>query len=314
MVSTQGNRTQSAVEDSGPGIPPEERPSCSTGSTGSTDDGSGTGLGLAIADSIVRSTGGRWNVTDAVLGGAHFEVSWHRSHVRDVGPEVRPAGRSRHLGHVSSRPPTQTGDGLANAHSRIRAWEGTRTPDLRITNALLYQLSYPGDDRSNYPTHIGPRRPASARSPGQAVTAERRTSIASSSNDSFGFRMSSAADRSTTVMAAASSRTRSAVRPDHADGTVSGSHHGHQPVTVGRGQHGETGAQLVGPPPTLLAVLTVFDLLAPGHGALAALLGVGAELLHLDPVTGSQRFDGLFGRGQQFRGQRRGRRSGAVEA
>src|SRR5579862_4576847 len=25
-----------------------------------------------------------------------------------------------------------------------RAWEGIRTPDLRITSALLYRLSYPG--------------------------------------------------------------------------------------------------------------------------------------------------------------------------
>jgi hypothetical protein len=29
--------------------------------------------------------------------------------------------------------------------NHIGAWEGTRTPDLRITNALLYQLSYPGN-------------------------------------------------------------------------------------------------------------------------------------------------------------------------
>ena len=57
-----------------------------------TDDGSGTGLGLAIADSIVRSTGGRWRVTDGSLGGAHFEVSWHRAHLRDTGPDVL-AGR-----------------------------------------------------------------------------------------------------------------------------------------------------------------------------------------------------------------------------
>jgi hypothetical protein len=28
-----------------------------------------------------------------------------------------------------------------------RAWEGTRTPDLRITSALLYRLSYPGLSR-----------------------------------------------------------------------------------------------------------------------------------------------------------------------
>lgn len=88
VVSAQGNRTAVAVEDSGPGIPPEERPLLFDRFHRATDDGSGTGLGLAIADSIVRSTGGRWRVTDASLGGARFEVSWHRSHLRDTGPDV----------------------------------------------------------------------------------------------------------------------------------------------------------------------------------------------------------------------------------
>ncbi len=88
VVSTQGNRTGVAVEDSGPGIPPEERSLLFDRFHRVTDDGSGTGLGLAIADSIVRSTGGRWRVTESTLGGAHFAVSWHRPHARDVGPEM----------------------------------------------------------------------------------------------------------------------------------------------------------------------------------------------------------------------------------
>jgi len=33
------------------------------------------------------------------------------------------------------------------------AWEGTRTPDLRITNALLYQLSYLGVGRNRKPEY-----------------------------------------------------------------------------------------------------------------------------------------------------------------
>ena len=37
------------------------------------------------------------------------------------------------------------GFGRFNRKFCFGAWEGTRTPDLRITNALLYQLSYPGD-------------------------------------------------------------------------------------------------------------------------------------------------------------------------
>ncbi len=88
VVTAQGNRTSVAVEDSGPGIPPDERPLLFDRFHRVADDGSGTGLGLAIADSIVGSTGGRWHVTDSTLGGAHLAVSWHRAHVRDVGPEV----------------------------------------------------------------------------------------------------------------------------------------------------------------------------------------------------------------------------------
>jgi signal transduction histidine kinase len=89
VVSSLGNRTSVAVEDSGPGIPPEERSRLFDRFHRVTDDGSGTGLGLAIADSIVRSTGGRWHVTDATLGGAYISVSWHRAHIRDTGPGPR---------------------------------------------------------------------------------------------------------------------------------------------------------------------------------------------------------------------------------
>jgi len=89
VVSSHGNRASVAVEDNGPGIPPEERSRLFDRFHRVTDDGSGTGLGLAIADSIVRSTGGRWRITDATLGGAHISVSWHRAHVRDTSPGPR---------------------------------------------------------------------------------------------------------------------------------------------------------------------------------------------------------------------------------
>ena len=68
-----------AVEDTGPGIPQRESVNgCSTGSGAGTDQAGGHGLGLAIADSVVRSTGGRWRVDDASegLSGARMEVSW----------------------------------------------------------------------------------------------------------------------------------------------------------------------------------------------------------------------------------------------
>ena len=102
VVSAQGNRTTVVVEDSGPGIPPEDRPRLFDRFHRVTDDGSGTGLGLAIADSIVRSTGGRWRVGNGTLGGAHFAVSWHRAHLRDTGPDPI-GGRFDDLGVGSHR-------------------------------------------------------------------------------------------------------------------------------------------------------------------------------------------------------------------
>jgi signal transduction histidine kinase len=77
MVGATGNRVSLVVEDSGPGIPPEERPRMFDRFHRAGEAG-GTGLGLAIADSVVRSTGGRWSIGDSDLGGARLEVSWHR--------------------------------------------------------------------------------------------------------------------------------------------------------------------------------------------------------------------------------------------
>jgi signal transduction histidine kinase len=75
-VRTHGSRVSLTVEDSGPGIPAEERPRLFDRFHRATEHGSGTGLGLAIGDSIVRSTGGKWQVADSPLGGALMSVSW----------------------------------------------------------------------------------------------------------------------------------------------------------------------------------------------------------------------------------------------
>ncbi len=83
-VSAPGNRVVLTVQDTGPGIPSEERTRLFDRFHRVNDDGSGTGLGLAIADSIVRSTGGRWRVSESALGGAEMEVTWHGSHARDA--------------------------------------------------------------------------------------------------------------------------------------------------------------------------------------------------------------------------------------
>ena len=115
-VAVPGNRVSLTVEDSGPGIAAEERDRLFdrfhrlTGD-GATERGGGAGLGLAIADSIVRSTGGHWRISESALGGALFEVSWRRPH--GTGS---PAAPSRP--HPSARPgpPPAGPDSPARAH------------------------------------------------------------------------------------------------------------------------------------------------------------------------------------------------------
>jgi signal transduction histidine kinase len=66
-----------SVEDSGPGISPEQQARIFDRFYRASTTPGGAGLGLSIADSVVRATGARWQVGNSVgLGGAHFEVSW----------------------------------------------------------------------------------------------------------------------------------------------------------------------------------------------------------------------------------------------
>jgi len=76
IVAISGPRAVLAVEDSGPGIPPSERDRLFDRFHRASDEAGGHGLGLAIADSVVRSTGGRWRLGEAAAGGARMEVSW----------------------------------------------------------------------------------------------------------------------------------------------------------------------------------------------------------------------------------------------
>ena len=77
-VAAENNRIRLAVEDSGPGIPVEERPKIFDRFHRAMDEGYGSGLGLAIADAVVRHTHGRWEVSTSTLGGARMAVSWPR--------------------------------------------------------------------------------------------------------------------------------------------------------------------------------------------------------------------------------------------
>ena len=64
------------VDDSGPGVPPEQRDRIFERFYRGSAKGDGAGLGLSIADAIVQATGGRWEVTTSPLGGARFQVRW----------------------------------------------------------------------------------------------------------------------------------------------------------------------------------------------------------------------------------------------
>jgi signal transduction histidine kinase len=76
-VGRVAQRVILAVEDSGPGIRQAERDRLFDRFRRGTSETRGHGLGLAIGDSVVRSTGGRWQVGSSTrLGGARMEVSW----------------------------------------------------------------------------------------------------------------------------------------------------------------------------------------------------------------------------------------------
>jgi signal transduction histidine kinase len=76
-VHSDGRRTQAAVEDDGPGVPPEERASVfDRFSRGRNPKGPGSGLGLAVARELARVDGAELTVGTSELGGARFEADY----------------------------------------------------------------------------------------------------------------------------------------------------------------------------------------------------------------------------------------------
>ena len=78
-VALDGSRVTLTVDDSGAGIPEDQRSRIFDRFHRATDVKGGAGLGLAIADAIVRATGGRWKVAGAPAGGARMGVTWARA-------------------------------------------------------------------------------------------------------------------------------------------------------------------------------------------------------------------------------------------
>jgi len=70
------NRAEMAIEDSGPGVPLEERDLVFERFHRAPSDFEGTGLGLAIASEILASTNGDCVIETSALGGALFRMSW----------------------------------------------------------------------------------------------------------------------------------------------------------------------------------------------------------------------------------------------
>jgi signal transduction histidine kinase len=75
-VGRRDGRVRLAVDDSGPGIPPDERRRVFDRFRRVSDAPGGSGLGLAIAAAVVSSSGGRWDVGTSAAGGASMAVSW----------------------------------------------------------------------------------------------------------------------------------------------------------------------------------------------------------------------------------------------
>ena len=87
-VAAEGNRIKLMIDDSGPGIPPDQRGAIFDRFQRATDQAGGAGLGLAIADAVVRASNGRWEVGNSAAGGASMAVSWPRVLARPSAPRA----------------------------------------------------------------------------------------------------------------------------------------------------------------------------------------------------------------------------------
>ncbi len=86
-VGRRDGRVRLAVDDSGPGIPVQERSHIFDRFRRASEAPGGSGLGLAIAAAVVGASGGRWDVGTSSAGGASMAVSWSPLIRGDAQPE-----------------------------------------------------------------------------------------------------------------------------------------------------------------------------------------------------------------------------------
>src|SRR5207244_4860944 len=97
-VAVDGNRIKLVVDDSGPGIPADQRGQIFDRFRRATEQPGGAGLGLAIADAVVQATNGRWEGGGSAAGGASMAGTWpgllaRASATRTVSSEAPPRAR-----------------------------------------------------------------------------------------------------------------------------------------------------------------------------------------------------------------------------
>jgi signal transduction histidine kinase len=98
-VTRRDNRVRLAVDDSGPGIPADERAHIFDRFRRASDTPGGSGLGLAIAAAVVSASGGRWDVGSSPSGGASMAVSWTPLIRGSAASEESPAADGRAADH-----------------------------------------------------------------------------------------------------------------------------------------------------------------------------------------------------------------------
>jgi signal transduction histidine kinase len=75
-VEARDGQVTLRVDDSGPGIPADERERVFERFHRLNEDGRGSGLGLSIAGAVVEATRGRWRLGESAQKGASMAVSW----------------------------------------------------------------------------------------------------------------------------------------------------------------------------------------------------------------------------------------------